>query len=75
MRECIRAQEAAELLGLSPWTIYKLAREGRLPHVRIGARVLFRRSTIMEWLARQEAGSLSGNPGGRPASADSGGVG
>ncbi|MFZ5768637.1 MAG: helix-turn-helix domain-containing protein [Bacillota bacterium] len=58
MKECLRAQEAAEILNLSPWTLYRLAREGRVPHVRIGGRVLFRRSSLIAWLDRQEAESV-----------------
>lgn len=58
MGDCLRAREAAELLNVSAWTVYRLAREGRIPHVRIGCRVLFRRSSLIAWLDRQEAESV-----------------
>jgi excisionase family DNA binding protein len=58
MRETIEASEAAEILGVSTWTVYSLARRGVLPHIRIGRRTLFRRQSLLEWLAEQEAASM-----------------
>jgi excisionase family DNA binding protein len=58
MRETITADEAAAILGLSEWTVYDLARRRMLPHVRARRRVLFRRSTLLSWLERQERASL-----------------
>lgn len=55
MRETIEAAEAAEILGLSTWTLYDLARRHAIPHVRVGRRVLFRRASILAWLDAQEA--------------------
>lgn len=60
--ETITADEAAEILGLSTWTIYDLARRRMVPHVRVGRRVLFRRSSILAWLEAQEAVSMQ-SPG------------
>jgi excisionase family DNA binding protein len=40
------AKAAAEFLGLSPSVIYRLADEGRLPTVRLGARMYFRKSEL-----------------------------
>lgn len=57
-RETITADEAAEILGLSAWTVYDLARRRVLPHARVGRRVLFRRSSILAWLEQQEAMSM-----------------
>jgi len=39
-RILIPLPEAAELLGISRWQAYKLARSGRLPTTRLGARDL-----------------------------------
>ncbi len=58
MRETVTAEEAAEVVGLSPWTIYSLARRGAIPHVRIGRRVLFRRSSLLQWLEAEERASV-----------------
>lgn len=60
--ETITAGEAAEIIGISEWTIYDLARRKVIPHVRIGRRVLFRRESLMAWLEQQEAASLKSEP-------------
>lgn len=57
-RETIEAAEAAEILGLSTWTVYALARRGEIPHVRVGRRLLFRRATLLAWLEAREAESV-----------------
>lgn len=44
------AQEVSDYLGLSKETIYKLAQEGKIPHVHIGRRVLFKKERIDQWL-------------------------
>lgn len=62
MRETIEAREAAEILGLSAWTVYDLARRKAIPHVRIGRRVLFRRTSLILWLNQAEAASLRQEP-------------
>ena len=57
MRETIEAREAAEIIGLSEWTVYDLARRREIPHIRLGRRVLFRRTTLLSWLSEREAQS------------------
>lgn len=63
--ETIEAPEAAELVGVSQWKIYDLARRRLIPHIRIGRRVLFRRESLLSWLKAQKEASirqeLSGN--------------
>lgn len=59
MRETIDAQEAADIVGLSEWSVYNLVRRGEVPHIRIGRRVLFRRSTLLAWLDEREAASTA----------------
>lgn len=44
--------------GLNYWLIQKLAKAGQIPHLRLGKRVLFRLSTVKEWLAKKEAASV-----------------
>lgn len=65
VRETIEAKEAAELLGLSEWTIYDLARRREIPHIRVGRRVLFRRTSLLSWLDEQEAASVRQEPAAR----------
>jgi excisionase family DNA binding protein len=50
-------REAAITLGVCERTVWTLAQERELPHVRIGRRVLFSRSALEAWIARQEAAS------------------
>ena len=49
-RETITAGEVAQLLGVSEWTVYDLTRRKMIPHIKIGRRVLYRRSSILAWL-------------------------
>lgn len=37
----VNATEAARLLGLSERTLYKLTKAGKVPHKRLGGRVLY----------------------------------
>lgn len=59
VRETIEAADVAQIMGVSEWTVYDLARRRIIPHIRIGRRVLFRRSTILSWLEAQEKASLT----------------
>ncbi len=51
------AGEVAELLKVPVPRVYELARDGRIPHVRIGRQVRFRQEAMEAWLAAIE------NPG------------
>jgi excisionase family DNA binding protein len=46
----ISAAEASQLLDLHPVTLLRWAREGRIPHRRLGRRVVFRVSELDRWL-------------------------
>lgn len=46
----LTADDAAELLRLRRSTVYELARNRRLPHVRVGRRILFVRSDLAAWI-------------------------
>ncbi|ADU31005.1 helix-turn-helix domain-containing protein [Evansella cellulosilytica] len=59
-RTTLTAQEVAEYLGLSIQFVYVLVQEKKLPCIRIGRRVLFKRDSIQRWLNEQEhGGSIS----------------
>lgn len=45
--------EVAEIFKVSRYTIYQWAREGRIPFLRIGRRVLFPQKSIDEFCDRQ----------------------
>lgn len=50
----LEVKEVAELIGVSPTTIYNMAREGQIPHVRVRARILFHRDVIESWLRGEQ---------------------
>lgn len=47
------ARDVAELLGVKETWVRDAAREGRIPHVRIGRYVRFRLADVQEWIERQ----------------------
>ena len=47
------AKEVAELLQLSAKGVYRMAQEGKIPHVRMGRNVRFRKEDVQAWLARK----------------------
>ena len=51
----LTVKEAAGLLRISPNTCYELIRQGRIPHIRLGRRILIPRHGLEQWIA-QEAG-------------------
>ena len=48
--EILTADEVARLLGVDRKTVYRAARQGEIPHRRIGRRLLFERGSIVQWL-------------------------
>jgi excisionase family DNA binding protein len=52
-REILTADEAADYLRLKPKTVYNMARQGTIPHIRFGRSVRFRRSVLVAWLEDQ----------------------
>ena len=54
----LEADEVAEYLGMRTDWVYREVRAGRLPHIRLGRAVRFRRESIDAWLeARERAAS------------------
>ena len=47
-RLTVTVTEAAEILGVSRTSAYELVRAGTLPSVRLGRRILIRRTTLEE---------------------------
>lgn len=48
--EIISLEEAAEFLRSSKSKLYQLTSRNEIPHYKQGARVLFRRSELLQWL-------------------------
>lgn len=58
-RTTLTTKEVSEYLGLSLDFVYKLARSGELPSVKVGSRVLFRVATVDKWLQEKEQESVN----------------
>lgn len=41
--------EVANLLGVSRTTIYTMARENQIPHIKVRGKILFNREVIEAW--------------------------
>jgi len=58
MNEILNIDGVAKYLGLSPSTVYKLCREGDLPHSRLGKQFKFSKSSIDEMLNGKQKGEI-----------------
>jgi excisionase family DNA binding protein len=54
----LEAEDVARYLGMRTDWVYREARAGRLPHVRLGRAVRFRRESLEAWVASQEARAM-----------------
>ena len=54
--ELLTADEVARLLGVTPEWVYSRSRQHRIPTVRLGRYVRYRRRAILEWVAGLEDG-------------------
>ncbi len=52
--EILTVSEVAEYLRINPQTVYRKAKAGEIPAVRIGRAIRFRRSELDAWLKSQE---------------------
>lgn len=50
-RAALCTDEAAALLGVSPWLLLREVKRGNVPHRRVGRRIVFSRDRLLEWLA------------------------
>jgi excisionase family DNA binding protein len=50
----MNVKEASDYLGVSKDLLYLLVREQKIPCVRAGRRILFRKETIDKWMEEQE---------------------
>jgi excisionase family DNA binding protein len=53
----LTAEDVAQILGMRTDFLYRLAREGRIPHLRFGRTLRFRAEAIETWLEEQERGN------------------
>ncbi len=57
-QEILTIDQVAELLHLHVMTVYRLAREGRVPGFKVGSRWRFRREILESWMADRAQVSL-----------------
>ena len=57
--EVMTVSEVAEYLRLNPQTVYRKAKAGELPALRIGRVIRFRRSELDHWLKSFSSNSIS----------------
>lgn len=50
--------EASEFTRLRPSTLYAYVEARRIPHLKIGSRVLFERDALADWLCRHRVESV-----------------
>lgn len=50
VKDILTVNDAAELLGISPYTVRKQARQGLIPGRKIGKEWRFSRESLVEWL-------------------------
>ncbi|MHC2068342.1 helix-turn-helix domain-containing protein [Bremerella sp. T1] len=55
----ISATKAAELLSVSPRTLWALTNEGEIPFVRIRRRVMYSRTALRKWINARMTGRNS----------------
>lgn len=56
MERLLTARELADLLGFSASTVVDWSERGEIPSFKIGGRLRFRESEVIEWLERQRKG-------------------
>ena len=54
--EALTVVEAADFLRLGQSTVYKMAADGRLPSVKLGGRLVFRRADLSDYLEAHRRG-------------------
>jgi excisionase family DNA binding protein len=52
----LEAEDVADYLGVRTDWVYREVRAGRLPHIRLGRAVRFRRESIEAWIDSRERG-------------------
>jgi excisionase family DNA binding protein len=54
-REVLTVKEVCDLLRVHPTTLYKMARQGKIPSFRIVSEWRFRKDAILRWMAEKSA--------------------
>ncbi len=62
MPEVMTVRQAAEYLQVNEQVLYRYVREGKVPSVRMGATIRFKRSILDAWLERDSWDSVGVRP-------------
>jgi excisionase family DNA binding protein len=54
-QEILTVKEICELLRVHPTTLYKMARQGKIPSIRVGTEWRFGKDVILRWMAEKSA--------------------
>ena len=65
----LKVEQVAEALGFKPSTIRAYCETGKMPHVRIGGHLRFRRVDVLEWIEQHARKPLSRSRSRRPVKA------
>jgi excisionase family DNA binding protein len=66
-RPTLSVAETAELLGISRWLVQQAVRDGSIPSLRVGRRILIPRARLLSWLGGDGPSAAAYVPGGNPA--------
>lgn len=50
-----KVAEFSSLVGVSTSKAYRLTRSGKIPHIKLGRKIIIPRSSVMEWEKTQQA--------------------
>jgi excisionase family DNA binding protein len=53
VKGALTAKQLAGMLNISPKTVFKLAKAGRIPSFRVGSAVRFDARLVIDWLRKQ----------------------
>ncbi len=63
MESLLTAKEVANLLRLSPQTLYKMLNDGDIPAIRVGSQWRFEHEALKAWITRQASLPIESNGG------------
>lgn len=52
----LTVKEAAAILRISQSKLYQMVKDGKVPHVSLGGRVIFPEARLMEWVNKSVSG-------------------
>ncbi len=55
LADVLNVDQVAELLGLGRNTVYDAVNRNEIPHRRVGRRLIFSRTAVMQWLQGKPA--------------------